>query len=140
MEWHNIIKPLGEEEATQLSEKVRFRIVKRDAKGKPFGTPRNPRVPTVEEFNPQIGEVNAGDLAGAIRGRKHGIFPEQAEKIQKMSTEELLRFRPEDPISGNIQGDGFNITGGHHRLNEIIRRVEAGALPPDTKVRILFHD
>lgn len=57
-----------------------------------------------------------------------------------MSNEELLRFRPEDPISGHIQGDGFNITGGHHRLNEINRRVAAGELSADTKVRILFHD
>jgi hypothetical protein len=57
-----------------------------------------------------------------------------------MSNEELLRFRPDDPISGVIQGDGFSITGGHHRLNEIIRRVEAGTLPKDTKIRILFHD
>ena len=136
----DIVEPLGKEEAVQLSESVRFRIVKGNAKGRPFGTPRNPRVPTAEEFNPKIGELKAGGLAGAIKGRKHGIFPEQAENIRKMSDEELLRFRPEDPISGNIQGDGFSITGGHHRLNEIIRRVEAGELSADTKVRILFHD
>jgi hypothetical protein len=136
----DIVEPLAEEEAAQLSESVRFRTVKGNAKGRPFGTPRNPRAPTVEEFNPKIGELKAGELAGAIKGRKHGIFPEQAENIRRMSDEELLRFRLEDPISGNIQGDGFNISGGHHRLNEIIRRVEAGELPADTKVRILFHD
>lgn len=136
----NIVEPLGKEEAAQLSENVRFRIVKGNSKGRPFGTPRNLRVPSVEEFNPKIGEIKAGDLAGSIRGRKHGIFPEQAENIGKMSDDELLRFRPADPISGNIQGDGFTITGGHHRLNEIIRRVEAGELSADTKVRILFHD
>lgn len=140
MELRNIVKPLGKEEAAQLSESVRFRIVKGDPKGKPFGTPRNPRIPTIEEFNPTIGELNAGDVAGAINGRKHGIFPEQAENIRKMSNEELLQFRLEDPMSGNILGDGFNITGGHHRLNEIIRRVQAGELPADAKVRILFHD
>src|SRR5205823_3686851 len=94
---------------------------------------RNPRAPTVEEFNPRVGELNAGDLAGGIKGRKHGIFPDQAESISRMSNEELLRFRPDDPISGVIQGDGFGITGGHHRLNEIIRRVEAGTLPKDTE-------
>lgn len=140
MELSNIVEPLRKEEAAQLSEKVRFRIVKKDAKGKPFGTPRNPRVPTLEEFNPAIGELKAGDLAGAIVGRKHGIFPEQAENIQAMSNEELLQFRPEDPISGNIQGEGFNITGGHHRLSEILRRVQTGELSADAKVRILFHD
>jgi hypothetical protein len=136
----SIVKPLGQEEAAQLSEGVRFRIVRGDAKGRPFGTPRNPRVPTVEEFNPRVGELNAGDIGGAIKGRKHGIFPDQAESVSKMSNEDLLRFRPDNPISGVIQGDGFSITGGHHRLNEIIRRVEAGTLPKDTKIRILFHD
>ncbi len=136
----SIVKPLGQEEAAQLSENVRFRIVKGDARGRAFGTPRNPRAPTVEEFNPRVGELNAGDIGGAIKGQKHGILPDQAESVSKMTNEELLRFRPDDPISGNIQGDGFNITGGHHRLNEIIRRVEAGELPADTKVRILFHD
>lgn len=136
----NIVKPLGQEEAAQLSERVRFRIVRGDAKGRAFGTPRNLRVPAVEEFNPRVGELNVGDIGGAIKGRKHGIFPEQAESVSKMSNEELLRFRPDDPISGVIAGDGFSITGGHHRLNEIIRRVEAGTLPKDTKVRILFHD
>ncbi len=135
-----ILKPLGKDEAAQLSEVVRFRIVKGDAKGRAFGTPRNPCVPTAEEFNPQIGEIRAGEVAGAINGRKHGIFPEQAESIRKMSNEDLLRFRLEDPISGNIQGDGFAITGGHHRLNEIIRRVQAGELATDTPIRILFHD
>jgi len=136
----NIAKPLGKEEAAQLSEKVRYRIVKGDAKGRPFGTPRNQRVPTIEEFNPRVGEINAGDVAGGIKGRKHGIFPDQAEGVAKLSNEDLIRFNPEDPIGGHIQGDGFDITGGHHRLNEIIRRVEAGILPKDTKIRILFHD
>ncbi len=135
-----IVKPLGQEEAVPLSEGVRYRIEKGDAKGRPFGTPANPREPTVEEFNPRIGELDAGDIGGAIKGRKHGIFPDQAESVSKLSNEELLRFRPDDPISGVTQGDGFSITGGHHRLNEIIRRVEAGTLPKDTKIRILFHD
>jgi len=61
--------------------------VRGDAKGRLFGTPRNPRAPTVEEFNPRIGELNAGDFAGAIKGRKHGIFPEQAESVGRMSNE-----------------------------------------------------
>ena len=134
------VKPLGQEEAAQLSEGVRFRIVRGDANRRPFGTPVNPRAPTVEEFNPRVGELNAGDISGAIKGRKHGIFPDQAECVSNMSNEELLRFRPDDPISGVIQGEGFSITGGHHRLHEIIRRVEAGTLPKDTNIRILFHD
>jgi hypothetical protein len=136
----NIVKPLGHEEAAQLTEAVRYRIVRGDAKGRAFGTPRNPRAPTVEEFNPRIGELDAGDIGGAIKGRKHGIFPDQAESVSRMSNEELLRFRPDDPISGVIHGDGFSITGGHHRLVEIVRRVEAGTLPMDANIRILFHD
>jgi hypothetical protein len=134
------VKPLDQEEADQLAEGVRFRIVRGDEKGRSFGTPRNPRAPTVEEFNPRIEERNAEDIAGAIKGRQHGSFREQAERIGKMSNEELLRFRADDPISGVIQDDGFNITGGHHRLDEIIRSVAAGALPGDAKIRILFHD
>lgn len=136
----SIVKRLGQEEAAQLSESVRFRIVRGDAKGRSFGTPRNPRAPTVEEFNPRIEELNAGDIGGAIKGRKHGIFPDHAESVARISNEELLRFRPDDPISGVLQGDGFSITGGHHRLNEIIRRVEAGTLSKDAKIGILFHD
>jgi len=58
-----------------------------------------------------------------------------------LSNEELLRFRPDDPISGFIvEGGNFEITGGHHRIAEITRRIEAGELPADTLVRILFHD
>lgn len=136
----NIVKPLGQEEAAKLSEAVWYRIVRGDLKGRPFGTPRNPRPPTIEEFNPRFGDLLAGDIAGAIKGRQHGIFIEQAESVSRMSNEELLCFRPDDPMSGVICGDGFSITGGHHRLNEIIRRVEAGTLPRDTKVEILFHD
>jgi hypothetical protein len=63
-----IVKPLGREEAAQLAESVRFRIVRGDAKGRPFGTPSNPCAPTVEEFNPRIGELDAGDIRGAIKG------------------------------------------------------------------------
>jgi hypothetical protein len=59
-----------------------------------------------------------------------------------MSNEELLKFRVNDPMSGNLNvtGDGFSITGGHHRLAEIIQRVKDGRLPADTPIRILFHD
>ncbi len=133
-------KPLGKEEARQLPEAVRFRIVKGDQKGRPFGTPRNPRSPTIEEFNPRMAEIPAGELAGRITGRKHRIVPEQAERMKQLSNEELLRFRVDDPMSGHPTNGGFSITGGHHRMNEIIRRVHAGELPADTPVRILFHD
>jgi hypothetical protein len=121
----SIVKPLGAEEAAQLPENVLFRQVKGDHKGRPFGQPSNPKTPTVADLNPKIGEIKAGELESAIAGRKHGNFPEQAGPVSKMSNEELLRFRVDDPMSGNLNatGDGFSITGGHHRLDEIIQRV-----------------
>lgn len=134
------VYPLGKEEAAQLSESVLFRIERGDHKGRPFGTPRNPGAPTLEELNPQIGVLNAGEIETRIGGRKHGLFPEQEEQIRKFSNEDLIRFRPEDPISGHAGSSTFTITGGHHRLYEIIRRVKLGQLPPDTPIRILFHD
>ena len=135
-----VVKPLDAETAEELPEDVRFRTARGDAKGRPFGTPGNPDVPTLEEFNPRIGEVRAGDLDDTIVGRKHGIFPDQAEQVSQLSNDELIRFRAEDPISATQDGDGLSLTGGHHRTNEIIQRVQAGQLDPDTIIRILIHD
>jgi hypothetical protein len=136
----SVVKPLGQEEASQLPESVLFRTVRGDHKGRPFGTKGNPRAPTVEEMNPQIGQVRAGDLGSLIKGRKHGIYPEQAGPVSQLSNEELIRFRIDDPMSGHAGEGGFSITGGHHRMNEIQLRVRAGTLPADTPVGILFHD
>jgi hypothetical protein len=133
------IEPIGTE-AGWLSERVLFRIVRGDEKGRPFGTPRNPRTPTQEEFNPQFGELVAGHIGARIAGRRHGLSPEQVQWVRQLSNEELVRFRPEDPISGHAGSGCFSITGGHHRLAEMIRRVESGKLPADTPIRILFHD
>lgn len=68
-----------------LPEDVLYRIVRGDAKGRAFGTPRNPRAPTLEEFNPRIVDVRVGDLAETIVGRRHGIFPEQAERVGQLA-------------------------------------------------------
>src|SRR5687767_9516783 len=97
--------------APELPERVLFRIVRGDAKGRPFGTPRNPRAPTVEEFNPRIREAKAGDLATAIVARRHGIFPDQAERIKQLGDDDLIRFRPEDPISAVEVENGLSLTG-----------------------------
>lgn len=132
-----LVRPMEAEAAAQLPETVLFRVARGDAKGRAFGTPRNPRAPTVEEFNPRIGEVRAGDLAETIVGRKHGIFPEQAQRVGQLSHEELIRFRVEDPISATQAQNGLSLTGGHHRTNEIIQRVQAGQLEPNT---IILHD
>src|SRR5262249_40217699 len=47
-------------------DRLLVRVVRGDAKGRPFGTPRNPRMPTVEEFNPRVEDVRAGDLEQMI--------------------------------------------------------------------------
>lgn len=132
--------PLEAEVAENLPESVLLRVVRGDAKNRPFGTPRNPRTPTMAEFNPRIGEVAAGDLPDLVVGRKHGIFPERAESIAQLSNEELVQFRPEDPMSAVRTGDGLSLTGGHHRINEIIQRVESGRMDANTTIRILVHD
>lgn len=139
--------PAPEQVRAQLAElpeadlnRLVTRVVRGDAKGRKFGTPRNPRMPTVEEFNPRATDVPSGAVETLIKGEKHGLFPKQAEAVRSLSNEELVRFRIEDPISGAEAGGGFSLTGGHHRIAEIIRRAKSGELPPDTPVRILLHD
>jgi hypothetical protein len=111
-----------------------------DAKGRSFGTPRNPSAPTLEEFNPRIVEIRAGDLKSSIVERKHNLFPEQQVAIAKLSNESLLEFRLHDPISATGRASDLSLTGGHHRTAEIALRVEAGRLSPDTIVKVLLHD
>jgi hypothetical protein len=124
----------------ELPESVLARIQRGDHKGRPFGTPRNPRMPTVEEFNPRVREVRAGDLEATIRSRMHPENPQQAGPVSQLSNEELARCRLEDPISGVEGQGGLGLTGGHHRTAEIIRRVQAGQMSPDTIIRIVVHD
>lgn len=128
------------EEAEQLPQNVLFRIVRGDAKGRAFGTPRNPHIPTIEEFNPRVVEVRAGELAQAIVDRRHGIYLEQADRIGQLSNEDLIRFRLEDPMSATQVQNGLCLTGGHHRTNEIIQRVQAETMDHNTIIRILLHD
>ena len=128
------------EPVEEFPHKVLFRIVRRDNKGRPFGTPRNPNAPTIQEFNPRYQDVAAGDLAALIVAMRHGILPEQAAVIAQMSDQELLMLRTEDPISATQIEGGLSLTGGHHRVNEIIHRVNASRLNSTTVVRILIHD
>jgi hypothetical protein len=116
------------------------RVARGDAKGRRFGTPRNPRMPTIEEFNPRMASVRAGDLEASVSFDKHGINPDQERSIGTLSSEDLTRFRLEDPISGSARNRKLSLTGGHHRSAEIINRVKAGNLSPDTIVKILVHD
>ena len=131
------IEGLPEEQA----EKLLYRINRGDAKGRAFGTPRNPNPPSIDEFNPRMREIRAGDVEREIAQTKHGRFPDQEASIGKLSNEELIRFRIEDPISGTaVPSGGVSVTGGHHRIAEIVRRVGTGDLPADTPVPFLLHD
>jgi Pretoxin HINT domain len=116
------------------------RIARGDHKGRPFGSQAVPRMPTVEEFNPRILEIRAGDLAQSVKGRKHGIFPDQAERVSKFSNDDLIRFRLDDPMSATGSQGNLSLTGGHHRTAEIIKRVDANEILPDTIVKVLLHD
>jgi hypothetical protein len=132
----DLLRGLPEEDLNRILSRVR----RGDLKGRPFGTPRNPRLPTIAEFNPKFEQVKTGDLEGLIKDIKHGQFPEQVEQIRKLSNDDLVRFRPEDPISAARSPGGWVLTGGHHRLAEIARRIATGQLPPDTVVKMLIHD
>jgi RHS repeat-associated protein len=124
----------------ESQDKLLSRVVRGDAKGRAFGTPRNPRLPTVEEFNPRLENVRAGEVEELVTGTKHGINPDQASSISGLSNEDLVRFRIDDPISGARSDSGLSLTGGHHRVAEIISRVTGGTLDPDTIVQFLVHD
>ncbi|MGI8742121.1 MAG: RHS repeat-associated core domain-containing protein [Bryobacteraceae bacterium] len=142
--------PPGEEDVKALlegmSEEDRNRILARteatDRKGRPFGTPGNPEMPTVAEFDPQIKMVPAGELEGLIGDRtKHGLNPEQQQSVNQMSNDDLTSFRPEDPISATHNDDGtLNQTGGHHRAAEIGNRVKSGDMDPNTPVPVMIHE
>jgi hypothetical protein len=95
---------------------------------------------TPADFNPRAYTLSAGEIEGGLASRKHGINPSQAARVGQLSTEELVRFRFDDPISSHGIRGGIRLTGGHHRISEIIRRVSTGELHPNTPVHILLHD
>jgi hypothetical protein len=78
--------------AGDLPEQVLFRIVRGDARRRAFGTPRNPRAPTIVEFNPRFTEIRADDLATTIVSRRHGIFADQALRVSQLSHSEADRI------------------------------------------------
>jgi hypothetical protein len=97
-------------------------------------------MPTIEEFNPRIRDIRAGDLAKLITGRMHPEYPKQAASVRRLNNEDLVRFRLEDPISAVESGAGFALRRGHHRTAEIIRRVQSGLMSPDSIIMVLIHD
>lgn len=90
-------------------------------------------------------EVRIRNLRGAVP--RHPLFPEQEEVQRGRSTDELLHYDPDDPISGvpfqlgvpeeeTLGWQGVMITGGHHRLAELYRRYQVGLLTGEETVRI----
>ena len=126
--------------ATNLPEHVLYRIVRCDAKGRSFGTPRNPSVPTMEEFNPRMVEVAASELVQLIVGVRHGLHPEQLDRVAELADGELIRMQWDDPISATQAENGLCLTGGHHRIHEIMRRTANGQVDATTTIGILIHD
>lgn len=118
-------------------DKILYRTNLTDKKGRGFGSPGNPDPPSIETFNPRFEDIRAGDLQSQISSRMHGLFDDQVASVSQLSNEDLVRWRPEDPISATRGSDGLALTGGHHRTADIIQRVASGTLSPDTIVRIL---
>lgn len=72
--------------------------------------------------------------------------------VRNLSNEDLLRFggpKGDDAIRGfrefqvgddlRFPGSRINIQGGHHRLEEIAKRVQAGKIKPDTLIELLIQ-
>lgn len=97
-------------------------------------------IPSLEEFNPRIIDVRVNELEGIIGSRKHGLHELQWKSVQKMSNDELIAFRPHDPISGILMKGQLALTGGHHRTQAIINRLASGLIDPNTYLRILLHE
>ena len=104
------------------------------------------------------GFVRADELLdGGNITRKHGINPEQmtgsvraGDGVSNLSNDDLIKFggpRGNDPITVGrshgvtddplIPGSQLDIQAGHHRLEEIRRRVQNGTLSPDTIIEVV---
>jgi RHS repeat-associated protein len=124
----------------RIPDSVLYRTKQKGPRGVPFGSPRNPDPPSLSVFNPRVYEMDAGKIH--VNSTMHPTNAIQGGPVGLLSNDELVRFRLEDPISSNGLGAGrsLDVTGGHHRLAEIQRRVDAGLMPPDQKVWVLLHD
>ncbi|WP_282702944.1 polymorphic toxin-type HINT domain-containing protein [Streptomyces sp. CC219B] len=83
---------------------------------------------------------NAGDLGQYTDGQKTRD-PASQWYHEELSNDELL-----DGINNAAEGDGIlvsrdgTILGGHHRKDEVLRRIRDGSLDPDTQIRIDVYD
>ncbi|WKX73552.1 polymorphic toxin-type HINT domain-containing protein [Streptomyces sp. XD-27] len=83
---------------------------------------------------------NAGDLGQYTDGQSTRD-PASQWYHEELSNDELL-----DGINNADEGDGIlvsrdgTILGGHHRKDEILRRIKDGRIDPDTQIRIDVYD
>lgn len=97
--------------------------------------------------SPQFFQIRVSDLR--YRRVKHGIDPSQANIQAGRSTEELLRYDPDDPIRGEpyYTGDedpsgparGLQVMGGHHRLHELYTRYRRGEVDGAIQVDVQYE-
>jgi hypothetical protein len=121
-----------------LNPQVFWRTEAMDKKGRLY-TKLPRQVVTLAMMNPKAAEIRAGDLERLLVPR-HGLDLRQLRSLEPLTNEELLVFRPDDPLT-MIPRDGMlHLTGGHHRAAHIAMRVKAGTLSPDTPVVVLLHE
>ncbi|WP_432959299.1 RHS repeat-associated core domain-containing protein [Micromonospora haikouensis] len=84
---------------------------------------------------------NAGDIGGKYRPGQSSRDPASQWYHEELSNKELL-----DGINNPASGDGILVSrdgmilGGHHRLDELQRRVNDGRIDPSTPIRIDVYD
>jgi hypothetical protein len=80
---------------------------------------------------------------------KHGIDPDQAHSQASRSTDDLIRYDPDDPIRGDTYwvgneepgepARGLQVMGGHHRLQELHNRYLEGIVDGDLEVEVQYE-
>lgn len=84
---------------------------------------------------------NAGDIGKRYRPGQSSWDPASQWYHEELSNKELL-----DGINNPPDGDGIlvsrdgRILGGHHRLDELQRRINDGRIDPNTQIRIDVYD
>ncbi|MGO1052197.1 RHS repeat-associated core domain-containing protein [Crossiella sp. CA198] len=81
----------------------------------------------------------AGDLGNLQKS--HGLDPEAAADMSKLSNKELIESF-NNPLDGDrvlVTRDG-KLLGGHHRVNELQKRVADGRIDPNESIRIEVFD
>ncbi len=101
---------------------------------------------SANSVQPNLFYIKVKNLGARIP--KHDTYPDQAASQAGRTTEDLLRFDPDDPISGqpyqvgNEDGgpwQGLVVQGGNHRLNELYQRFLRGEISGELDVPVLYE-